>query len=461
MVNADATIRQLRDAEFARLDRNLQVYLDYTGTGLYADSQLREHAELLREGVFGNPHSVNPTSRTASKLVDRARDAVLRFFDADPAEYAVIFSQNATGALRLVGEAYPFVHGSRLVLTSDNHNSVNGLRAYACARGGTVQYLPLDVDLRLPADSASNVAPASAPSLFAYPLQSNFSGVRHDVQWVRTMQDRGYHVLVDAAAFVPTNPLSLRIVKPDFLCLSFYKMFGYPTGIGALIAKREALSVLRRPWFSGGTVEWVSVQNVRHQLEAAPAAFEDGTVNFLGISAVPIGLSFLSRVGVERIREHVAGLTRRLLEGVRSLSHADGRPMVVIHGPADCHGRGGTVAFNVVSRFGRVVPFIDVERAAGEQNISIRGGCFCNPGAAEFAFGYDARRAATCLDRTSPGVFDAREFAACLGTTVGAVRASAGLPTTTDDIDRLLEFLGRTAASYRLPAASSSFTASR
>jgi hypothetical protein len=67
-------------------------------------------------------------------------------------------------------------------------------------------------------------------------------------------------VLLDAAAFVPTNRLDLAAVHPDFVALSFYKMFGYPTGVGALIARRDGARKLHRPWFAGGTITVASVQ---------------------------------------------------------------------------------------------------------------------------------------------------------------------------------------------------------
>ena len=133
---------ELRASDFARLDAGGHVYLDYTGAGLYADSQLREHFELLQQNVFGNPHSANPTSATMTALVEQARAAVLAFFRASPDEYVAIFTPNATGALRLVGEAYPFRAGDRFLLTFDNHNSVNGIREFARARGAETTYVP-------------------------------------------------------------------------------------------------------------------------------------------------------------------------------------------------------------------------------------------------------------------------------------------------------------------------------
>ena len=80
-------------------------------------------------------------------------------------------------------------------------------------------------------------------------------------------------MLLDAAAFVPTNRLDLQRIKPDFVALSFYKIFGYPTGIGALLARWGALEKLHRPWFAGGTITVASVGADRHFMAAGPSAF--------------------------------------------------------------------------------------------------------------------------------------------------------------------------------------------
>jgi selenocysteine lyase/cysteine desulfurase len=171
-------VEALRVREYARLDALDQVYLDYSGGGLYAESQLREHQELLQTGVFGNPHSNSPTSRASTRLADAARDAVLAFFNASPDEYTVVFTANASAALKLVGEAYPFTTGGHLLLTADNHNSVNGIREFARSRGASVTYLPLRTpDLRQDtADVLAGLVRSAAhrENLFAYPAQSNY-----------------------------------------------------------------------------------------------------------------------------------------------------------------------------------------------------------------------------------------------------------------------------------------------
>ena len=306
----DARFEELRQREFSRLDAQGHVYLDYTGAGLYSESQVRANAEFLCNGVFGNPHSRNPTSRAATLLCEDARTRVLEYFNADPDQYEVVFTLNASGALKLVGEAFPWEAGGRFLLTADNHNSVNGLREFAQAHGAEVAYVPPCPDMRL-SGLREHLAQADRGkhNLFAFPAQSNFSGVKHSLDAIQLAHDHGYHVLLDAAAFVPTNPLDLRRYLPDFVCISFYKMFGFPTGVGVLLARRDALNALHRPWFSGGTVRFVSTQNQLHMQHVTGRAFEDGTLNYLGIAAVPAGLDFLEEIGIDRINAHVMGLT--------------------------------------------------------------------------------------------------------------------------------------------------------
>ncbi|OYV66822.1 MAG: hypothetical protein B7Z72_10655, partial [Gemmatimonadetes bacterium 21-71-4] len=430
----------MRAREFGRLDRAGLAYLDFVGSGLYAESQLRAHQALLARQVFGNPHSENGPSLSSTALLDGARARILRFLQADPEEYVVIFTANATGAIKLVAESFPFAPGGHCVLTADNHNSVNGLREYAARAGAAVHYLPLDADLRLADPSAGLPAPtAGTPSLLAYPAQSNFSGVRHPLALIEAAQARGYEVLLDAAALLPTARLSLARYHPAFVPVSFYKLFGYPTGVGALVARRDALVGLRRPWFSGGTVEYVSVAHGLHQLRSLAAGYEDGTPNFLDIGALAAGFALLERVGMARISLHVRRLAVELLDGLRSLTHRDGSPLVALYGPREFRDRGATVVFNVVDRSGRAAPFARVIARARDQNVALRGGCFCDPGASEVAFRFPAERSRRCLE-TGGRDFRIERFAECLGpeVAVGGVRASLGLASNAEDVRRAI-----------------------
>jgi selenocysteine lyase/cysteine desulfurase len=440
-------IDELRANEYARLDLGGHVYLDYTGGGLYAESQLRRHNKMLSEHVFGNPHSSNPTSLAATQLVDHAREYVLRFFNADPHEYLAIFTANASGALKLVGESYPFPNG-RYLLTFDNHNSVNGIREYAHARGGAVTYLPIALpDMRVDESHLDRELAQPAPgahNLFAYPAQSNFSSVQHPLEWIEKAHRFGWDVLLDAAAFVPTSPLDLGEVKPDFVPVSFYKMFGYPTGVGALIARREALAKLNRPWFAGGTITVASVQGDKYYMAEGASAFEDGTLDYLNIPAVEIGLKHLEAIGYDVIHERVRSLTGWLLSNLVSMKHSNGVPLVRVYGPTQMEARGGAVTVNFYDKDDNALDHRFIEQQANEANISLRTGCFCNPGAGEVALGISRIELDVCFTR--PGHEDrltVDDFRHCIdGKSSGAVRISVGMVTNFSDIQALLAFAG-------------------
>jgi selenocysteine lyase/cysteine desulfurase len=489
-----ALLDQLRATEYSYLDAAGHVYLDYTGAGLPALAQLAAHIERIRGGCFGNPHSENPTSAASTALIERARLAVLAHFNAPPEEYAAIFTPNATGACRLVGEAYPFGPRTQLVLTQDNHNSVNGIREFARSRGAITQYVPFcSPELRVDDDAIrqalvqpgplgaawrvarSGVAPwagrglrarrqpslaeegvrnadrpmavlagAAVPrrrGLFAYPAQSNFSGAQHSLRWIQTAHEHGYDVLLDAAAYVPSNRLDLSVVKPDFVPVSWYKVFGYPTGVGCLIARREALRRLRRPWFAGGSVYMASAQGGWHTPAAGEARFEDGTVSFLQIPDLEPGLSWINGIGIDRIHQRVMCLTGWLMGRLAALRHGNGEPMARIYGPASSRDRGGTVAFNLLDPGGRIVDERAVARATAAAGISIRTGCFCNPGATEGAFDLtkaDWRRALRGRARTVD------QNLGLLGLPSLALRASVGLASNIDDVERFLAFVEMT-----------------
>jgi molybdenum cofactor sulfurtransferase len=437
--------RQLRATEFGRLDAAGHVYLDHTGCALYPESLVRAHCESLVTNVLGNPHSRNPTARASTELVERVRARVLEFFNADPDEFALIFTANATAALKLVGEAYPFQSQSSFRLTADNHNSVNGIRQYAARGGADVRYLRINADLRiLDLERQLGGADRDAHNLFAYPAQSNFSGVKHPLEWVDLARTMGYDVLLDAAAFVPTNRLDLGLHRPDFTAISFYKMFGYPTGVGALLARRAALAKLERPWFGGGTVRFVSAQNIAHLPYRDAAGFEDGTLNFLNLGAVAAGLEFLDGIGMERITAHVADLTEALLTGLRDLRHDNGAPLVHVYGPAMLDARGGTIAFNLLDSAGTVIDCRLVEEAASDAMISLRTGYFCNPGAAETSFELPEDEARRCYQELASDSFTLSQFSACLhDRPVGAVRVSLGLSSNEEDIRRLVRLIAR------------------
>ncbi|MFT4969426.1 MAG: molybdenum cofactor sulfurtransferase [Chitinophagales bacterium] len=432
----------LRQKDFARLDANNQVYFDFTGGNLYPESLIDQHYDYLKNKVLGNPHSTNPTSQLSSQKVEEARNKVLTYFNAQD-DYFCVFTANASAALKIVGECYPFQEDSSLVLFADNHNSVNGLREFCKSKKASYEYCPMFYDnLRVDEQRLSEMLvkhSARKEKLLAFPAQSNVSGVKHDLKWIDKAQNLAWDVLLDAAAYVPTSPLDLKAHPANFVSVSFYKIFGFPTGIGCLFIRKDTFNKLQKPWFAGGTVAFAAVNEPMFKLIKNHERFEDGTINYLQIPAIKNGLDYIEEIGIARINQRVEQHTAFLLQSFKNLKHSNGANIIGIYGPKDTISRGGTIIFNVLDKEGHPIPFTTIEEEANKLNISIRTGCFCNPGVDEInncltsqdiAKYYTAREDASYLEMIN-----------FLGKMRGAVRISVGFITNQKDLDILVKFL--------------------
>ncbi len=458
----DAFFNNLRSKEFGRLDRLGHVYFDYTGGNIYPQCLVDKHLNSLKNEVYGNPHSVNPSSILSGTLINKTRERVLKYFNATG--YYCIFTQNASAALQIVGECYPFSKESKFLLTADNHNSVNGIREYCGSKGGETIYSGIHASC-LSIDGGElnknlRAGVTATNKLFAFPAQSNVSGVRHSLHWVKKAHDLGWDVLLDAAAYVPSSRLDLSVDQPDFVSVSFYKIFGYPTGIGCLMVKKSKLEKLKKPWFAGGTILLSSVKYPGRFLKQDHERFENGTVNYLDIPAIGNGLDFIEAIGIENINKRIKELSRILLSGFADLAHDNGLPLIRLYGPNHTENRGGNFVFNFLDQAGTFYPLNTIEKLAGRHKISLRTGCFCNPGIDELNHGITKEQLQNYFEGREQGDYD--EFITYQGKPRGAVRLSVGLATTIADIEKFFTFarllLNKTAEKPLIPAIRSGTT---
>ena len=430
----------LRSTEYPQLDKAGHVYLDYTGGNLYSRWQIQRHTAFMENDVFGNPHSTNPTSLVTTAHVEATRKMVLDHFNAGD-DYYCVFTANATQALKIVGESYPFDHKSHFLLLFDNHNSVNGIREYAKRKAASFEYCPVYLeDLRIDEEKLHQKITSGKykhNKLFAYPAQSNVSGVKHDLKWIDIAHKNGWDVILDAAAFVPTNVLDLQKVKPDYVSVSFYKIFGYPTGIGALLIQRNAFEKLDKPWFAGGTVSYASVTMPEFFLVDNQERFEEGTVNYLSIPAVKFGFQWLNKLGMQNIQSRLICLTDYLIKELQQLKHSNGKSLIHIFGPNNNERRGSTLIMNFFDKDENKIEVNEIEERACNKKISIRIGCFCNPGIDEITNCITSEELSIFYSSREDTHYDKIHF---LGRMRGAIRISLGLMSNYQDCEKYLDF---------------------
>ncbi|KAI8325979.1 PLP-dependent transferase, partial [Martensiomyces pterosporus] len=436
------------------------VYLDHTGSTLYAASHVRSLMEELLTNIPSNPHSRHASSLWTHARIEQARDRLLKFFGTSAATYSLVFTANATAAIKLAGELAPIgseeagVGSGVFCYTQEAHTSVVGLRSLVADRGVAVR--PADFG-----ELDSVLAPENntGTSLLAYPAQCNFSGERFPLtvadsihKMYAPMTQEGTHppwwVLLDAAGYASSSALRLDELEagPDFVALSMYKIFGMPTGLGVLLIKRSSVPYLRhKRYFGGGTVGGLSFdtqwQEFRLDVESR---YEDGTVNFNDIISVHHALDAHARNfgSIDDVARHTQSITQYARSTLEGLAHANGAPMCEVYSNALPSGgkQGPVIAFSLKDPAGRYIGFVEVERLAVMCGIALRTGRFCNPGATQKWLKLSTPE---LIRYSSMGVVCGDDHDLVDGHPVGALRISFGAMTSKQDIDLFVSFVTR------------------
>ncbi|XP_069709090.1 molybdenum cofactor sulfurase [Phaenicophaeus curvirostris] len=453
-----AALRSLRQREFPRL-RGI-TYLDHAGSALFPESLLKAFTDDLRNNVYGNPHSQNISSKLTYDTIEHVRYRILQHFNTTAEDYTVIFTSGCTAALKLVAEAFPWIPegtkqtSSRFCFLTDSHTSVVGMRGITALMNVlSVPIKPKELLLseenRLPAEEQN----CTTPHLFCYPAQSNFSGTKYPLSWIQDIKSGKlcpvkipgkWFVLLDAASYVSSSPLDLGVHEADFIPISFYKIFGFPTGLGALLVNNRIAPLLRKTYFGGGTAAaYLAGEDFYFPRKSIAERFEDGTVSFLDIIALKHGFDVLEKLtgGMEKIKQHTFALAHYTYNVLSTLKYANGAPVVRIYSDTDFSNpdlQGPIINFNVLNENGEAIGFSQVDKMASLYNIHIRTGCFCNTGACQMHLGISNEDIQRNLQA---GHVCGDDVDLVDGHPTGSVRISFGYMSSFEDAQTFLKFI--------------------
>ncbi|CAH0407300.1 unnamed protein product [Chilo suppressalis] len=455
-------------SEFTRLED--QCYLDNAGSSLYPQHLLHCVTKDLLSNVYMNPHS----DKYTKDCVDQIRTSILRFFNTDSSDYSVIFTSGTTQSLKLLVESFQFSYDEQncgsFVYLRDNHTSVLGLRELAAEKD--VDIIHLNHDDFLKALNAHHVTSVTARTrknkndantLLVYPAQSNFNGFKYPINCIEKIKegcldsfikqhlckiDCNWYVLLDAASYLSTNKLDLSKYQPDFVALSFYKIFGYPTGLGALLVKNSSADVLtEKRYFGGGTVDIVlSNEDYHVKRELFHERFEDGTLPFLSIIALKHCFDVLHQLipkmvnndVMDTISYHTYNLAKDLYLQLDKLYHKNGNKAVVFYTDSefnDISKQGAIVTFNLIRENGSYIGYSEFQHISDLFRISVRTGCFCNSGSCQRHLNTTNKE---MKDMYKAGHKCGDEIDLVNGRPTGAIRVSFGYYNTYKDVDKLI-----------------------
>ncbi|CAI6339303.1 unnamed protein product [Periconia digitata] len=424
------------------------TYLDYAGTALPCSSLIQDFSEQLNKRLISNTHSAlawTPTSPQA--IVDTTRRDVLALFNASPAHWEVVFTSNATGAVKLVAEALGgHEEGFDYYYHRDCHTSLVGVRELASNSHCLTSDQETEAWLDCPDNSSTR------PTLLAYPAQSNMNGRRLPLHWSSRIRESTGHAnsytLLDIAALASTTSIDLsnQATGPDFLTLSFYKIYGFPD-LGALIVRKSASHLFsKRRYFGGGTTDSISKSWVLRKSTSLAASLEDGTLPTHNILALQCAIKTHARLygGLSSISQHVSWLAQSLYSQLSSLRHANGQPVCTIYKDSsssydDSKTQGGVVAFNIFDAFGKCFPTSRVAALALQNGIHLRAGGLCNPQGMAHALGFSDEQVYEAFEAG----YRCGQDAGPEGRPFGMVRVSLGASSVMEDVQVFIEFIRR------------------
>jgi cysteine desulfurase/selenocysteine lyase len=313
----------------------------------------------------------------------------------------VIFVRNATEAINLVARAWGDANvgaGDRILLTEmEHHSNVVPWQQLAQRVGAEIDWVPVDDDGLLEMGTLAELLDRG-PKLVAVTHISNVLGTQNDLAEIsRLAHGAGALVLADGAQAAPKLPLEMSEIGVDFYAMTGHKLYG-PTGIGALWAKLDLLREM--PPFLGGGSMIRKVTREGTTYADVPARFEAGTPAIAQAIGMASALRWLDGLGMDAVAEHEREIADYTLRRVIEV------PGLRVFGPPPGPDRLGPVSFELEG-----VHAHDVSEILDRHGVAVRAGHHC---------------AQPLMDRY--GI-------------AATARASFGVYTTEEDIDRLIEGL--------------------
>jgi len=342
------------------------VYLDNAATSQKPKAVIDAIDRYYHEYNANVHRGVHRLSEEATVAFEQSREEFARFIGAKAAK-EIIFVRNATEALNLVALSWARANlksGDRILLTEmEHHSNIVPWQMLAKEKGLRIDYVEIRDDGILNWENFEQLIKES-PKVLSLAHVSNALGTINPVrQMAREAHKVGATVIVDAAQSVPHMPVDVADLECDFLAASGHKMLA-PTGIGMLYGRQDLLDHMEPLMGGGEMIKEVHLQDARWN--DLPWKFEAGTPNIEGVIGLGAAVDYLTKLGMQNVREHEKDITRYAIErlaGVKGL---------VLYGTREIEKRGAVISFNLGD-----IHAHDLATVLDTQGIAIRSGQHC------------------------------------------------------------------------------------
>lgn len=414
MQSTQSSFEDLRK-DFPILERTVRdnkplVYLDNAST-TQKPNQVIDAINYYYRNHNANIHrAVYALAEEATEAYEATRDKIANFINIKNRQ-EIIFVRGTTEAINLIAYAWGRSHvkeGDIVVTTEyEHHSNIVPWQILTKEKGAKIEYIGMDDNGELILEDLDRLLATGKVRLVAFSLMSNVLGtITNAESIISKCKQAGVLTLVDGAQAVPHMKVDIEKLGCDFFAFSGHKMLG-PTGVGVLWVRKAVLETMN-PFHGGGDM----IREV-HKYETTwndlPYKFEAGTPNIADVVGLGAAIDYLSKLGMDNVREHEIKLTKYAIE---KMSQVNG---LNIYGTQDISKRGGVISFN----FADVHPH-DVAQIVDEEGIAVRSGHHC---------------AQVLMERLN---------------VAATSRASFYIYNTTEDIDALVNSLNKVARLFKL-----------
>ncbi len=339
------------------------IYLDNAATSGNKPKAVIEAVLRALTEFSANPgRSGHKRSLAAAEKVYDCRSKLCDLFDAGGPQN-VIFTNNCTSALNMVIKGV-LNKNDHVVISSLEHNSV--VRPVeTLRRRGLITYDVAEVIL---GDDEATVRSfekciTSKTCLVICTHSSNVLGLVMPIKKIGQLcKSRNVLFCVDAAQSAGVLPISMKEMNIDYLCVAPHKGLYAPTGIGVLVANKPIAHTI----IEGGTG---SMSEIMIQPTDMPEGFESGTLNLPGIFGVSAGVSFVNKIGLQKIYEHELSLMKFAYEKITKIKG------IQLYTPyPEKYLSAPVMSFNL-----RHKTSFDVAASLDEMGVAVRAGLHCAP----------------------------------------------------------------------------------
>ncbi|NLI14802.1 MAG: cysteine desulfurase [candidate division Zixibacteria bacterium] len=356
--------------DFPILNRQINghrlVYLDNAATTQKPSSVINAMDEYYRFHNANVHRGLHTLAEEATTAYESTRAKIAEFIGGvKPSE--IIYTRGTTESINLVAQSWGRANvgpHDRIVITQMEHHAnlvpwlMLAKRAHA-----ELEYIPINAEGYLNLDNIDTIINGNT-KIVAVTQMSNVLGTINPVDRIIDRAHKvGAVVLVDGAQAVPHLPVNVKSLDADFYVFSAHKMLG-PTGLGVLYGKERLLEEMEPIEFGGEMISRVQFDSAEWNI--LPYKFEAGTPHIAGAYGFGPALDYLTKLGMEAIRNHEIELTSYALEKLHELKY------VKIFGPLDENQRGGVISFKVKD----IHPH-DLATVLDSYGIAVRAGHHC------------------------------------------------------------------------------------